>query len=483
MKLTAIHSLDPNTPQIVLFCEKGKPIASGISQIDELANQLVKSETFSGDEGEVLPLITPNQVCILVGAGEDASTLNHRKIAVAVKTALSTPPITPKKATTIQFAADSAESVRALVDGIKIGLYQWKKYVKKDEKYVDINDFDISIVTTHPNNLSITSTIADGVTTARNLGNENADTADSEHIEQTIRSICEGRSICTVTVLNKPELEEHGFGLHLAVNRGSHKEPKLIIVDYKGGDEGEPYTALIGKGITFDTGGLNLKPTGSMEDMRMDMCGSAAVIGTLQNALKLNIRRNVLFVVGCAENSVSSYSYKPGDIYRGYSGMTVEIGNTDAEGRLVLADANSYIARNYKPDSIINIATLTGAVVIALGFEYTGMMSSDDELAQMLLNAAGKSDDRAWRLPIYEELKEHVKSDIADIKNTGIKRCAGSISAGEFLRQFVHCESKETKWAHLDIAGTAKPDSVHGYLDTNATGSGVRLLTHYLLGA
>lgn len=481
MLISTIDHINNNINQRVIFCQKGKTIDTGDQQLSAIANQLISSEVFAGDEGEILPIVTGEQVCILAGAGDNPVKLTHRQLAVTVKNALQTAPMNPKKAASVQLAIDAPEAVRAVVDGIKLGLYQWKKYVKKDEKSVDYQDYEIFLVTKHKEWVDEISTICDGVMIARDLANENSDVADSEHLEQTIREICQGHGSCQVKVLNESELQDLGMGLHLAVNRGSHKPPKLIIVEYHGGKD-EPYQALIGKGITFDTGGLNLKPTGSMEDMRMDMCGAAAVIGTLQNAVKLNLKRNVLFVVGCAENSVSSYSYKPGDVYQGYSGMSVEIGNTDAEGRLVLADANSYIARNYKPESIINIATLTGAVVIALGYEYTGLMSSEPALAQSLLKAATITDDRAWELPIYAELKEHVKSDIADIKNIGIKKCAGSISAGEFLRQFVHCESKDIHWAHLDIAGTAKPDHVHGYFDTNATGAGVRLLTQFLLG-
>lgn len=482
MLISAIDRIENNIHQRVIFCQKGKAVDTGNSDLNTIANQVIASGTFSCDEGEILPLVTGDQVCILVGTGENPSNLTHRQWAVAIKKALQTVPMNPKKAASVQPIVDSPEAIRAIVDGIKLGLYQWKKYVKKDEKSVDYEEYEIFLVTKHNDIVDTVSTICDGVKIARDLANENADVADSEHIESVIRSIFQGHGSCQVKVLNQSEMQDLGMGLHLAVNQGSHKPPKLIIVDYHGGKKEEPYQALIGKGMTFDTGGLNLKPTGSMEDMRMDMCGAAAVTGALHNAIKLNLKRNVLFVVGCAENSVSSYSYKPGDVYQGYSGMTVEIGNTDAEGRLVLADANSYIARNYKPESIINIATLTGAVVIALGYEYTGMMSSDAGLAQSLLHAAKITDDRAWELPIYTELKEHVKSDIADIKNIGIKKCAGSISAGEFLRQFVHCESKDIKWAHLDIAGTAKPDHAHGYFDTNATGAGVRLLTQFLLG-
>jgi len=214
--------------------------------------------------------------------------------------------------------------------------------------------------------------------------------------------------------------------------------------------------------------------------MRYDMCGAAAVTGTLQNTLKLNLAVNAYFVFGVAENAIGSNSYKPGDVFKSYCGMTVEIGNTDAEGRLVLADANSYVAKNYKPDAIINIATLTGAVVIALGYEHTGLMSTDDKLANALLNAAQTTDDRAWRMPMYPELKEHVKSPIADIKNIGLKRTAGTVSAGEFLRQFAQHYDENLAWAHLDIAGTAKPDMEVGYFPASGTGAGVRLLTQFL---
>ncbi len=325
------------------------------------------------------------------------------------------------------------------------------------------------------------SLIDDGVNLARDLANENADNADSEKIEQTIRDIAASDSRCTITVLNETELREEGLNLHLAVNQGSAKEPKLIVVAYRGGKENEPFTALIGKGITFDTGGLNLKPTGSMETMRMDMSGTAAVIGCLHNAIRLNLACNVYFVCAIAENAIGSKSYKPGDVIVGYCGKTVEIANTDAEGRLVLADANSYLARNYKPESIINIATLTGAVVIALGYEYTGLMASHKILADALLQAAQDTDDRAWELPIYPELKEHVKSKVADIRNTGEPKCAGTLAGGEFLRQFAQCESDALQWAHLDIAGTAKPAKETGLFDNGATGAGVRLLTQYLL--
>jgi len=376
---------------------------------------------------------------------------------------------------------DNPEAVRGIVDGAKLGLYAWKKYVTSKEDAIDYSAYKLLILTEHEEMVETASLIGDGVNLARDLANENADVADATFLEGKIREIVGDDSRCRIEVLNQTELEEKGLRLHLAVNQGSEKEPKLIIITYQGGGSKQPYTALVGKGLTFDTGGLNLKPTGSLETMRMDMCGTAAVIGTLYNTLKLNIPCNAYFVCAIAENAISARSYKPGDVIVSYCGKTVEIGNTDAEGRLVLADALSYMATQYKPKTIIDIATLTGAVVIALGYEYTGLMASHRELAEDLLNAAEFTDDRAWELPLYPELKDHVKSKIADLKNIGEPKCAGTLAGGEFLRQFAQCVSPDQQWAHLDIAGTAKPSKEIAYFDNGATGAGVRLLTHFLL--
>ena len=273
-------------------------------------------------------------------------------------------------------------------------------------------------------------------------------------------------------------MQAKGLNLHLAVNQSSNKEPKLVIVKYAGGKKEEGYTAIIGKGVTFDTGGLNLKPSGSIETMKIDMAGAAAVCGILKNTLALGIQKNLLFVLGIAENSIGSAAYKPGDVITGYAGKSVEIGNTDAEGRLVLADAFAYVVKNYKPTKMIDLATLTGACVVALGFDYTGLFSNDDELARDLENAAKETDDRAWRLPVYPEMKEYIKSPIADLKNTSNVKGGGACTAATFLQQF----TEGTTWAHLDIAGSSFVDgSNRMYFTHGATGSGVRLVTEYLL--
>ena len=264
-------------------------------------------------------------------------------------------------------------------------------------------------------------------------------------------SLIKGKKNISLEILNRKELKAKGLNLHLAVNQASNKEPKLIIVRYNGGKKNEGYTAIIGKGMTFDTGGLNLKPTGSIETMKMDMSGAAAVCGILKNVLTLGIKKNLFFVLGIAENSIGSAAYKPGDVITGYAGKSVEIGNTDAEGRLVLADAFAYVVKNYKPARMIDLATLTGACVVALGFDYSGLFSNNDELACQLIEASNKTDDRIWRLPVYSELKEYIKSPIADLKNTSNIKGGGAITAAEFLHQF----TEGTTWAHLDIAGSA----------------------------
>ena len=265
------------------------------------------------------------------------------------------------------------------------------------------------------------------------------------------------------------------MGLLLAVNRASSRDPTFMLIEYKGDPKAHDLTVLVGKGITFDTGGLNLKPTGSMESMKCDMAGAAAVLGVIQAAAALGIKKNITGVIAATENSIGSRSYKPGDVYCGYAGKSVEIGNTDAEGRLILADALAYAVKNLKPSRIIDLATLTGAVEVALGNEAIGLLSNHDVLADLLIRSGSSTGERVWRLPLYEEYKDLLKSDVADIKSTG-GRTAGCITAAIFLHEFVG----KTPWAHLDIAGTAYLNEAKRYQPKHATGVGVRLMLSLL---
>jgi len=429
------------------------------------------------EKGELYPLEDSSKTFLFVGLGkEDKLSLTDLRIQVR-KAFLSSYLSHAKTVEILPHRRDDA-AIIAIIEGVAIGTYAWDKYKSKDKNDKTIKDKQITILIEPKKLYTDVLAICKGVTLTRDLVNDNADTITSEYLEKIVRDLIKGNKKISLEILNRKELKAKGLNLHLAVNQASNKEPKLIIVKYNGGNKTDAYTAFIGKGMTFDTGGLNLKPTGGIETMKIDMAGAAAVCGLLKNTLNLGIKKNLLFVLGIAENSIGSAAYKPGDVITGYAGKSVEIGNTDAEGRLVLADAFAYVVRNYKPGKMIDLATLTGACVVALGFDYTGLFSNCDELARQLIEASNKTDDRAWRLPVYAELKEYIKSPIADLKNTSSIKGGGASTAAKFLNQF----TEGTTWAHLDIAGSSYSEGVgRMYFGHGATGAGVRLLTHYLL--
>ncbi len=445
--------------------------------LKDSVRHVLDADQFCADNGQLFPLVHGKQLVILAGVGKK-NDLSTTALRSTVRGALLSAYLKKIKDVEIIVHESKDEVIKAVIEAALIGTYSWEKYKTPDKNDKTIAKKHIFLAAAPKHEYEDTVAICEGVNLTRDLINDNADTITSTYFEKTVRGLIKEKKNISLEILNKKEMEKRGLGLHLAVNQGSKKEPKLIIARYKGAAKDGDYTALIGKGMTYDTGGLNLKPTGHIETMRQDMSGAAAVVGTLKNAVALNIKKNIIFACVMAENAIDALSYKPGDVIRGYSGKTVEIGNTDAEGRLVLADAFSYIVKNYKPARMIDIATLTGACVVALGHDYTGLVASDDKLAQKLSQAAEVTDDRVWRLPIYPELKESVKSQIADIRNTGLpKGSAGTITAAEFLRQF----TEGTPWAHLDIAGTAFVENKQRlYFGHGATGAGVRLLTYFL---
>ena len=262
----------------------------------------------------------------------------------------------------------------------------------------------------------------------------------------------------------------------LAVNRGSAEEPRFITLEYRKGN-GQP-VAIVGKGITFDSGGLDLKPAAYMDGMQGDMAGAAAVIGTIKAVAELGLAVNVVGVIASTENMPGGAAYKPGDVVTAYNGRTMEIGNTDAEGRVVLSDALAYAEKNFKPKCMIDLATLTGACVIALGYAAAGVMSKDAALANRLKLAGEASGEQVWELPMWDDYKDIVKSDVADVRNIpgGKGYEAGAIAGAWFLQHFV----EKTPWAHVDIAGPAWSNDRKHYWDRGGTGFGVRLLVEFL---
>ena len=274
-------------------------------------------------------------------------------------------------------------------------------------------------------------------------------------------------------VWDEPELRKEKLGGILSVCEGSDKKPKMIVLEYKH-PKAKSTLALVGKGLTFDAGGISLKPASEMHEMKYDMCGAATALHAIGAIAGLKLEVNIITALGVAENMPDGKAIKPGDVYTAYNGMTVEVQNTDAEGRLVLGDVLSYITRNYKPDYVIDLATLTGAVIIALGHEAAGLMTSSDILRQVLLTASEHSQDRLWELPFWEEYGEDLKSDIADVRNiTGGGKGAGTISASRYLSKF---SENNVPYAHLDIAGTAWRKGKSGTQTSGPTGWGIRLL-------
>lgn len=372
---------------------------------------------------------------------------------------------------------------RAAAEGLLLANYDFTKYLsaEKKEKKKPIDNVSLQWTGTAASftpGLKTGRIIAECTNFVRDLVNEPASLANSVYLEKVAKTIAGSSNKIKLKVLNKAELQQEKMGALLGVNAGSKNAPKLLILEYKNG-VGKS-TALVGKGITFDSGGYNLKPTKYIEDMKTDMAGGAAVLGVIKAAAELGLKKNILGVIPICENMVSSTSQLPGDIVTAYNGKTIEIGNTDAEGRLILADALAYTEDKYNPEIIIDLATLTGACVVALGYYAAGLISKNEQLSAALQAAGMASGDRVWPLPFFDEYQDWMDGTISDLNNISMKGKgyeAGSITAAVFLNKFV----EKAKWAHLDIAGSAYWAVEGAYYQKGATGSGVRVLSYYLL--
>jgi leucyl aminopeptidase len=314
--------------------------------------------------------------------------------------------------------------------------------------------------------------IRSGIRTVRDLGNAPANVITATRLAERAEEIARSVGV-KATVYGKKEIERMKMGGLLAVNRGSAEEPRFIVLEYSP-RKAKKHVALVGKGITFDSGGISIKPAEKMEEMKFDMCGAAAVIGTIEAAAKLELPIKITGVIPSTDNLPSGSAYKPGDIITMMSGKTVEIVNTDAEGRMILADALHY-ASELKPDHLIDYATLTGACVVALASEAAGLFSNDDELARKLIESGERVGERLWRMPVWDDYKDLIRSEWADMKNSG-GRWGGAITAALFLKEYVNCPS----WAHLDIAGTAYAEQETAREARGATGAGVRVTVAFL---
>lgn len=454
--------------------DKKKPmIACDAKEFEGLAKFPLGAGDFHGKEGECLLLYRPKGAekrVLLLGLGVEKDCHPdqlRRAYSSAVKA------VRAKKMESANFLLPDMEHV-AVIEGVLLSNYAFDLKGENEEKRHSLLGKICFCGLPKAEGLKRTEKIVRAVNFTRDLVNGNADDVNVETLKKHAKEFEKEYSIKT-TILDKKALEKEKMGLMLAVGRAAVREPALIVMEYRGDPKSKEKTAVIGKGITFDTGGLNLKPTGSMETMKCDMAGAAAALGIMKAAAELKLKVNLISVLAVAENAIGPASYKPGDVYRSHSGKTVEVSNTDAEGRLVLADAISYVQEHYAPDQIIDLATLTGGVVIALGEEATGLFSNNDALAKKLEKAAEKTHERLWRLPLYPEYKDYLKSSIADIKNSGPRKASAGQGA-TFIHAFV---KKTTPWAHLDIAGTAYLSELKPYQPTAATGVGIRLLVEF----
>lgn len=369
-------------------------------------------------------------------------------------------------------------SVSQIVEGCKMSLYKFEKYKSKKENNIP----DLTILVSKSEKISkaikIAEIVSDGAIYAKNIAN----LPPNECIPATLANfarIISKKNNMKCTIISKNELKKKGFGGITAVGQGSKNEPKLIILEYSHNSRNKKPVVLVGKAVTFDTGGISLKPGEKMDEMKFDKCGGCTVIGIMKAVSELKLPINLVGIIPSVENMPGGESYRPGDIIKLYSGKTAEILNTDAEGRLILADALSYGEKQYSPRAIIDFATLTGACIIALGTNMAGMVSNNNELTQKIRESSKRTTEEIWELPLNDDYMDMVKSDVADMKNVGIGRAAGTITAAAFLRNAL----ESTPWAHIDIAGVAwtqvatkdKP-----YNPKGATGFGVRLILDYL---
>lgn len=473
---------------VVLPLWKGKKhaiAAADYGKLKALISAPIEAEDFLGKEGEVLFLYTnggPEKRVALLGLGDEESITTEKLRRVY---SCLTKACRAKKIKNIHILLPEIKSVtvddliRGIAEGLLLTNYAFDKlkaHALKDNLTVLLQN--VTFIGAGPREIEIAdecSSICRGVYLARDLVNGNADDITPQYLASVAQSFEKKLRHVKTTVFDKKRIQKEKMGLLLAVNRGSNLDPAFIIMEYKGNPKSKDVTVVVGKGVTYDTGGLNLKPTGGMETMKCDMGGAATAIGTVVAASTIGLKVNVTAVIPSTENCIGSKSYKPGDVYTSYSGKTVEIGNTDAEGRLILADALAYVSTKLKPTRIIDFATLTGAIDIALGAETTGLMSNNDALADSLIRAGSDTYERVWRLPLYEEYREQLKSDVADIRNIG-GRSGGAIIAAMFLKEFVG----KVDWAHCDIASTAYLSEARRYHPKHATGVGVRLMIDFL---
>ena len=459
-----------------------KDLASIDKKLGGQLQKTARSEGFKGQAGEVFHFHTHGKIkskaILLVGLGAAESTSSdvYRTFGGNVVRAIRSKH--RKAGLWVALDADSlASASQAIAEGVHLAMYDFAKYKTQGEPESKLNDLSILTDQKITQDLKAALTraedICSGVNLTRDLVNECAGVLNPTEFARIATETAKEVGL-QIKVLSEKELKRENMGLMLAVNQAATptNPPKLIRLSYKPAGQAKGKIALVGKGVTFDTGGLDIKPAAGMLDMKIDMAGAGSVLGAMYAIGKLKPDIAVTGYLGCVENSVGPGSYHPGDVITSRKGLTVEINNTDAEGRLVLADALDYAISTDSPDIIIDIATLTGACMVALGPNTAGLFSNSPQLAEAIESAAATTGEKFWKMPLADDLNGQLKSDIADTKNTG-ERFGGAITAALFLQKFVN---KEVEWAHLDIAGPSSANGATAYTPKGGTGFCVRTL-------
>ncbi|MEM7304230.1 MAG: leucyl aminopeptidase [Pseudomonadota bacterium] len=488
VKRTSITSEKTACAVVAVFANKR--LSDAAHKLDKkyrgIISDAVKSGDISGNLGQTLVVrpskTSPHKRILLVGCGK-SKALNiqgYKKIIRACAGALKSLSAADAISTLNELEIKDARADTLMRLHVIITEDVFYKYDETlSQKKLASRLKRIKFICEDPTDLQNTrqsiaqgKAIASGMMTTKELGNLPANICTPSYLAKRAKEINQGQKKLSLQVLEEAEMKKLGMGSLLSVSAGSAQPAKLIVLNYQGASKSEKPIVLVGKGITFDTGGISLKPGAAMDEMKFDMCGAATVLGTMQAINDMELPINVVGIVASAENMPGGHATKPGDVVTSMSGKTIEILNTDAEGRLILCDALTYAGR-FNPDVVIDFATLTGACVVALGHEASGLMSNSDELSEDLLNAGQTTGDRAWPLPVWDEYQSQLDSNFADIANIG-GRWAGTITAACFLSRF----TEDYNWAHLDIAGTAW---TMGGKNKGATGRPVPLITEYII--
>ena len=483
--LTSTSPSDIESDCIVVSIFEDKKLSNAANQINNASNDIIKNflkhADFSGECGQSHMLYPDaGMKCsriLLMGCGKE-NKFSQTTACTVIKTASQEIAKTSSENATIYLLDTLSERIiceqamRQAILTYADTVYSFDKYKNDNKNISPLKEVCIAFTTEPPcdveNMLNQGKSIAKGMHLSRDLANQPGNVCTPSFIAETAESLSRQYDSVTVEVLEESDMEALGMGSFLSVSKGSEEAGKMVILQYKGTDESTRPIALVGKGVTFDTGGISLKPGASMDEMKFDMCGAASVMGTVNACAEMKLPINLVAVLAAAENMPSSKASKPGDIVTSMSGKTIEILNTDAEGRLVLCDALTYVGR-YNPEIVIDTATLTGACIVTLGHQICALLSNDDSLARDIMDAGKEVNDQAWQLPMNDTYRKQLKSAFADIGNIG-GHPAGTITAGCFLSEF----TKDYTWAHIDIAGTA-------WAGKDATGRPVPLLSQYLI--